>query len=168
MDKYKEQLVQKGKDPADTAKRLSVTAGGIILATLLVFLSLRIVGNILVGVVLAGVVLWGTYYILGGFYTEYEYIFTNGEMDIDKIMGQRKRKRLITVDLKSTFAFGKSETADPSSDMTVVDVSNRECKDNFYIDFRHSQLGRTRLILSPDDDMYELIESAVPHTAKRT
>lgn len=167
MDNYKEQLVKKGKDPSDTSKRLLVTAAGIIIATVFVFLSIRFLGNIFVGLILAAVVLWGTYYILSGLYTEYEYIFTNGEIDIDKIMGQRKRKRLITVDIKSSTAFGKEKTAE-NNDITLVDVSCRESDNNYYIDFRHRELGNTRLIFTPNEDMLELVEKYIPRTANRT
>lgn len=167
MDNYKEQLVKKGKDSSDTFKRLAVTAAGIIAAAILVVLSLQFIGNIIVGFLLAAVVLWGTYYILNGFYTEYEYIFTNGEIDIDKIMGQRKRKRLITVEIKSSTAFGKEKTA-ANSDVTLVDVSCRESDDNYYIDFRHRELGNTRLIFTPNEDMLELVEKYIPRTANRT
>lgn len=167
MDNYKEQLVKKGKDPSDTLKRLLVTVAGILTATILVFLSLQFLGNIFVGLIFAAVVLWGTYYILGGFYTEYEYIFTNGEMDVDKIMGQRKRKRLITVNIKSSTAFGKEKTA-ANTDITLVDASCRESDDNYYIDFHHRELGSTRLIFTPNEDILELVEKFIPRTASRT
>lgn len=167
MENFKEQLVTKGKDPSDTKKRLLVTAAGVIAASLMVFLSMTILNNILVGLVFAALVLWGTYYILSGFYTEYEYIFTNGEMDVDKIMGQRKRKRLITVDIKSVVSFGKADTA-ASGDQTLVDVSDRSSDSSYYMDFRHKDLGATRLIFTPNEDMLALVERYIPRTAKRT
>lgn len=167
MDNYKEQLVKKGKDSSDTLKWLLVTAAGIIAAAILMFLSLQFLNNFIIGLILAAVVLWGTYYILGGFYIEYEYILTNGEMDIDKIMGQRKRKRLITADVKSSTAFGKEKTA-VKGDMTLVDVSCRESDNNYYIDFRHRELGNTRLIFTPNEEMLEMIEKYIPRTANRT
>ena len=166
MENFKGQLVTKGKDPSDTKKRLLVTAAGVVVASAVVFLSMNFLNNILVGLVLAAVILWGTYYILSGFYTEYEYIFTNGEMDIDKIMGQRKRKRLITAEIKSATAFGKAVDA-PDSNRTVVDVSDRSGDDNYFMDFRHKDLGETRLIFSPNEDMLELIKRYIPRTAQR-
>ncbi len=167
MENFKEQLVAKGKDPSDTRKRLLVTVAGVVAASLLVFLSINFLGNIFVGLILAAVALWGTYYILSGFYTEYEYIFTNGEIDVDKIMGQRKRKRLITIEVKSATAFGKLNTA-ADANYSVVDVSDRESKLSYYMDFRHNELGDTRLIFTPNEDMLSLVERYIPRTAKRT
>jgi hypothetical protein len=33
-------------------------------------------------------------------HVEYEYILTNGEMDIDRILGQTRRKRMLSVDCR--------------------------------------------------------------------
>lgn len=41
--------------------------------------------------------LYGGYILITNMSVEYEYIVTNGEMDIDKIIAKRRRKRLITV-----------------------------------------------------------------------
>lgn len=168
MDKYKEQLVAKGKDSSDTTKRILVMAGGIILATFAIFISIRIFGMamILMGIVLAALVLWGAYYIIGGMYIEYEYIFTNGELDVDKIMGQRKRKRLITIDLKSVYRMGLHDGTAPEQ-LSVVDASNRESDSKSFIDFKHSELGNTRLVFSPNEELSELIDSAISRSVSR-
>lgn len=166
MDNYKEQLVKKGKDPSDTMKRLLVTLGGILVAAILVVLSIQFLGNFLVGLVLAGVALWGTYYIIGGFYTEYEYIFTNGDLDVDKIMGQRKRKRLITVELKTATVFDKAENAEEAN-RAIVDVSYRQSDCNYYIDFNHKDLGNARMIFTPNEEMIEIINHSLPRSVKR-
>lgn len=43
---------------------------------------------------------------------EYEYIVTNGEMDIDKIIAKRRRKRLITVNARTFERFGPFKESD--------------------------------------------------------
>lgn len=45
--------------------------------------------------------IWGANKFIRLQNVEFEYIVTNGELDVDKIMGQSKRKRLITVDARS-------------------------------------------------------------------
>ena len=40
---------------------------------------------------------------------EYEYIVTNGELDVDKIMGRSKRKRLVTADARNFEVFAPME-----------------------------------------------------------
>lgn len=50
--------------------------------------------------------IYGAYWLISGMSIEYEYILTNGEIDVDKIIAQRKRKRLVTVSAKTFEAFG--------------------------------------------------------------
>ena len=50
----------------------------------------------LIGAVALGI---AAYFIIPGTDLEYEYLFVNGELDIDKIMAKSKRKKAKTVDL---------------------------------------------------------------------
>ncbi|WMJ22136.1 hypothetical protein RBG61_08995 [Paludicola sp. MB14-C6] len=43
----------------------------------------------------------GAWYFISGLNLEFEYIYTNGEIDIDKISAKRKRKRVTTVRISS-------------------------------------------------------------------
>lgn len=45
--------------------------------------------------------IWLVVRLIKGLDVEFEYIVTNGEVDIDRISGKRKRKRLITVDCRT-------------------------------------------------------------------
>ena len=42
----------------------------------------------------------GLFYIRVNIRVEYEYSFTNGELDVDKVVNNTKRKRLLTVDMR--------------------------------------------------------------------
>jgi len=44
---------------------------------------------------------WLVVRLIKNFDIEFEYIVTNGEIDIDRIIGKRKRKRLITLDSRA-------------------------------------------------------------------
>lgn len=56
-------------------------------------------------VILAVLVLAGGVWLLGNFNIEYEYILTNNDLDIDKVIGKRKRKRMISLDVSTAEAF---------------------------------------------------------------
>lgn len=45
--------------------------------------------------------IWLVIRLIKGLDIEFEYIVTNGEVDIDRISGKRKRKRLLTVDCRN-------------------------------------------------------------------
>ena len=89
-DFYSEQLVAKKSGGSETAKKILI---GVLTALVAAFLFLIIIFPL--SLLLVGLVFYGGYYLMTGIDTEYEYILTNGDLDIDKITGKRKRKRLL-------------------------------------------------------------------------
>lgn len=63
----------------------------------------------------------GAYFAIKFLNVEYEYAFTNGELDVDKILGKRKRKRMVSTDSKSIKLMAPY-TADYESDATAYSV----------------------------------------------
>ncbi len=161
MDVFVEQMVvkpQKGKDIA--LKALIVTAA-VILSAVCVMIMYVMSLIFILGIAYAA------YYLISGLDCEYEYIVTNGEIDIDKIAGKRKRTRLITADARKFTAFGKLENAGKLSDKaTIVDATDGSGT-AFYADFVHGKLGETRLIFSPNEKVIEAIKPFIPRTIKR-
>ena len=54
-----------------------------------------------VGAFIGVAALFGAYYLISNMNIEYEYIVTNGEIDVDKIMAKRRRKRLLTANART-------------------------------------------------------------------
>jgi hypothetical protein len=52
-------------------------------------------------------------------YVEYEYVFTNGEIDVDKIVEMKKRSRVITFNIKNV------EILAPEESNSVKDFANK-------------------------------------------
>jgi len=102
MDTYSEQLVKKTPTSSDGMKKIAVFGCGIALTAILVFLAFSVTTFILFAVAL---VIYGIYWLLTGMNIEYEYIVTNGSIDIDKIISQRKRVTLLSVDVKDFTEF---------------------------------------------------------------
>ncbi|MCR5816029.1 MAG: DUF6106 family protein, partial [Ruminococcus sp.] len=95
MDVYKEQNVVRAQTGNDRFAKIAVLVIGLIVAFGLFFLTASFgIGGL--GLILAGGALFLAYYMTTSFDNEYEYLLTNGEMDFDKIIAQRSRKRLIT------------------------------------------------------------------------
>lgn len=102
---------------------------------------------------------------------EYEYIFTNGDMDVDKIMGQRKRKRLATIDISTLTQFGRitdeKRAEILSSDNTVIDASDNLQTDNdYYLQCKHKNFGMCYLIFTPSDEFVEELKPYFPRALK--
>lgn len=164
MDNFHECLVTKKASGADIAKKVGIALLALILsAAVLIFLMAIFPLNIFA----AGGIFYAAYYLAGNFSVEYEYITTNDEMDIDKIIGKRKRKRLITAPVGKFERFGKLEDA-PSlpNGYTTVLASDGTDTDDYYCDFNHQSFGNVRIIFTPDEQTIENITEHLPNLLK--
>ena len=122
MDNIAEQLVEKRRTGADLAKKILISAGALIIASFFMYIAMM---GFFVMVILAVLVLAGGVWLLGNFNIEYEYILTNNDLDIDKVIGKRKRKRMISLDVSTAEAFAPYPAEnDVPADATVHARSN--------------------------------------------
>ena len=104
-DVYKEQIVAK-----KTSAREVLTRTGIIIAALAVaILVMLLAPGILPMVCVLLVIL--VYYLFSYLVVEFEYIFTNGDLDIDIIYSKSRRRRVFTGSAKSFEAFATLKDA---------------------------------------------------------
>lgn len=93
MDNFYEQLVTTSK----TIKYKAANIGSILLCILGVVAE--IVGQLIPGLIFIALAAL-LYYNKKIFYVEYEYVFTNGEVDMDKILEKKSRSRVISFNIK--------------------------------------------------------------------
>lgn len=157
MDIFYEQLIEKIPSSSDNAKKFGIYACAVIVALIIVFISMQTAFATL-GLLGAGVVAWGAYYLGTNQFIEYEYIITNGEIDVDKIVGKRKRSRLLTVAVAQFTDFGTySDSIKNDDDLTIVLASENVGNNDWFADFESENYGKTRLIFSPDQHFLECI-----------
>lgn len=160
MDNFCEQLVQKRKSGADILKTvtlmLSLIIGSAVCTYLSFFKSLSFMLIIAAGLVALGV------WLVMGMNVEYEYIITNNEMDIDKIIGRRKRKRMITVDLSKSKDFGVYPNNEEVDADTTVHASTGLTTDARYLLIEHSEYGKVKIIFNPNEKLREAIAREIP------
>lgn len=89
-DFYTEQLIKKQTDAKDILKKVGLIA--------LTVLSVLLVFVIPVGIILPVVMIVIDVLMFRNLNVEYEYVFVNGDLDIDKIMNKARRKRMFSVD----------------------------------------------------------------------
>lgn len=163
MDNFAEQLVEKRRTGADTAKKILISAAALIVASFLMYLAIMgLLTMVIFAVLVLGVGVW----LLGNFNVEYEYIITNNEMDIDKIVGRRKRKRMISVDVSNAEEFAPYPADhDTAVDATVHAYTGSET-DAYYLIVNHSGYGKVKLIFNPNEKMREAIMQELPNTLR--
>ena len=173
MDHFAEQLVKKFHSSKDDIKKALIIAGAAViclLAVLLTFMGFPLALILPVGAV------WGAWYLLKLSNVEYEYSCTNGELDIDKIMGQDKRKSMLSVRVGTFTVFGKAgEVKESDEEMTTFSamgislMGEEDANDNdtYYAEFDHPEHGRCCLYFCPDARMREAIEPYLSRELKR-
>lgn len=166
MDNFAEQLVRKNETASEKTKRTLITVIGIVGTLIFVALGILMLGNpvlSLLGFLLATATGYGTFTVIQSSYVEYEYAFTNGELDIDKIIAKKKRKPLISIEVGKFKAFGRyNEELDEPDNMTVVISSDNIASHEYYADFQHEDYGLTRLVFAPDGRMLDNIRKFLP------
>lgn len=163
MDNIAEQLVQKKRTGADLAKKILISVGAVLIATFFMILAMQ---GMFTMVIFAVLVLGGGVWLMSGFGIEYEYIITNNEMDIDKIIGRRKRKRLITVDISRAEEFTPyPPKEDITADATVHAYTGAET-DAYCLVVNHSDYGKIKLIFNPNEKMREAIMQEIPNALR--
>lgn len=163
-DFYAEQLVAKRSGGSDMAKKVLIGIATAFFAAAVFWIFFYFIPFNLIG---AGLIFYAGYYFISGVDTEYEYILTNGEIDIDKITGKRKRKRLMTASIDSFTSFGRLDEAPDTSDgITTVLATDGTEEGAYYADFKHQSAGNVRLIFTPSEKILDGVELFLPRQLK--
>ncbi len=166
-----EQLVTMKKDGKYYAKFFGVWALAFVLVWLLVlvwFVNPSWMGFL---ILLAFGVFYGAIKISTMFYTEYEYIVVNKDLDIDKISGKAKRKRLITVKLPDVELLGVyDETAKKSLESRQFNEVH-DCaeagEDTYYMAVKHAKRGNVLVIASFNEKLLAAVKHSVPRVSQK-
>lgn len=89
-DFYTEQLIKKQANSKDMLKKVGLIAITVV-SVLLAFV-------IPIGIILPIVMIVIDVLVIRSLNVEYEYVFVNGDLDIDKIMNKSRRKRMFSID----------------------------------------------------------------------
>ncbi len=162
MEGIREQLVKKAFDSSDRAKTYGVLAGSLLLAIIVFFLITYVMGwaMVVVALIFAGAIMYGGYWLTGEFNVEYEYCFSSGELIVDKVINQRRRKPMCSVNLRSADAFYKEPKKLP--DDTTRFSAIGDGGEVYAIEFKDSKYGRSLLLFTPNDKMLEVIKPYLP------
>ena len=166
MDIFKEFIVKKELTAGEKTSRMFIIIACVALAAAFIMFTLGTYFQVF-GFVLGALSLYFGWQIITKFFVEYEYIVTNYDLDIDKIINQSSRKRLITVDLHKVSEYGKvGEDFETSENDTVIQAyaCNPEL-DNYYLRFTHKDHGSCVLVFTPSIEVIDIIKPIMPRNA---
>ena len=97
---------------------------------------------------------------------EYEYIFTNGDLDIDKILGREDRKRRYSVKCSEMEFFEPYTNPEKYEhmkfDRIAFPCSSPKAKGLYCFAFRDRTYGRCLVVIDMTDELRQAIEDARP------
>jgi hypothetical protein len=168
MDVFVEHMVKKQSTTQEILLKIFYAVAGLAICAACLYFSMfaQLLGMILP--LLGFGAIYGAYILITNMNVEYEYIVTNGEMDVDKIMAKRRRKRLLTANARNFEEFGVYHHADHQSkqyENRVYACESLTAPNSFYAVFKHRTLGRTLLVFTPDDRVIEALKTFVPRQA---
>ncbi len=162
MDTFFEQLVAIRKSGKDIALFVLIWFTAIILT--LALLIFRIPFIAFFSPILICGLLFGAYKLSAMLNIEYEYIVTNGILDVDKIINKSSRKRYLSIDLAKV---SRIEKYNPSLIVNVdkkdVTIACNPDAENAYLIVADKQKGGANyIVLTPDEKMQTAIAKFVP------
>lgn len=162
MDVFIEKIVQKKKDLKDIALSVLIWIAAVIIS----FIAIMFLSSF--GVLIAGGAMYGAWYLTTSFSLEFEYILTNGEIDVDKIIARRKRKRIITVNSRQFEIFApyiqkyQNEYNSQTIKEKIYALSSIDSPDAYFAIFDHKETGKTLLVFEPDERMINNFKTLNP------
>lgn len=167
MDVFKEYIVKRELSQNERISKIFIIIAAVALASCCVIFTFGTTLS-LFGILFAFICFYLGYQLIAKYFIEYEYIITNADLDIDKIVNQSKRKRLCTIDLHKVTACGKcGDDFEVDTDDTLVLASaNNPELENYYLRFTHKQFGNAVLVFTPSVEFIELIKPFIPRSVK--
>jgi hypothetical protein len=154
MEVFIETLVRKQQTGKDLALKLLITFASAILSVVGFMLLLSIQFLSFLAILAPVGIIYGAWVLIRNFNVEYEYILTNSDLDVDKIVAQSRRKRLTTVDLKQIELFAPANEENrrefENSAFKKINASTGDAASTYFIKFPGKE-GTTVLLFNPDD-----------------
>ena len=163
-----EQLyAEAGCKPRLTGKYLAMKAGAIAGIVILVLLALLIPNMIIRFLAVLGIV--GVIYLFPMLNIEYEYIFCDGQIDFDKIMGGAKRKTILKVDFDTVEAVApvESDTIRAYKNVRIKDFSSKDASKRVYAIVGKVGEENTKILFEPTGKMIEAMWNKSPRKVQK-
>ena len=150
MDTFFEQIIAVRK----TGKSIAALIGLWLAAFVLCFLLFMFSGYLgAFSFLLIAGALYGAFKLSGFFNVEYEYIVTNGPMDIDKIINKSSRKRVLSFELQTVTRIEKYNPAllNSVNSKELLIACDSDDKDAYLMVSSTEGKGTNYLVFAPDE-----------------
>jgi hypothetical protein len=166
MDVFMEKIVSKRRDFKDNLIMAVIIFFTTILVLAVLMFKIPLISDLQLNLFVAAAFIYLAYRFLTARNVEFEYIVTNGDLDIDKIISKRKRKRIFSANCKEFEIVAK--TSSNSFSQSVQALKNRidassilTSPDAYFITVNYKG-EKTVVIFEPDERMINSFKLAIP------
>lgn len=158
MDNLIEQLVKRKNTFDVLLKKV-----GLILATIVVSIASLMFLSSFAILIIAGVIALDVF-LFNRMNIEYEYVFFNGSLDIDRIANKASRKRLFSTDLKEAVVVAPTGAQEVLGYQHVKakDFSTRTPENKTYEMVVPQGSEKIRIIFEPNEEMLQAMKDIAP------
>ena len=104
MDTFNEQIVKINHGAKNISLKILLWGAALFLS-FVTFLFIKYLSTL--AIIIVGALFYGAFKLSSRLNVEYEYILTNGELDVDKIIAQSTRRRMVTLKCSDIEKVGK-------------------------------------------------------------
>ncbi len=166
-DVFNEQLIARQPNKKDFLKKVGIIIAGVVLILVAMMIE-AITAFILPIIIIIGFLVFHFNRRLN---LEFEYIFTNGDLDVDKILYKTKRKHVLSVNVKDFITMvplsNKEYEHEVSRYTKFYDFSSGTINENTYgVIYEHGK-ERIKLIIEPNEQLFKAIKAYIPRVIKK-
>jgi hypothetical protein len=158
-DVFKEQIIQRKQTARERIFRILLMVG----AGIVFFLAITQIP--MVGPIVGFAACFAAWYLMSFLNVEYEYVFTNGDLDIDVIYNRSRRKRLFTGQVNSfelmCHVDDKVRIGEFASAQETRDYSSGVVGENSYAFLTIHNGKRVKIIIEPNEKMMKAISTVL-------
>ena len=170
---YLEHIVRRAPDAKSSVYKIAIVIICAILMYFVIILCQAIQGLLFLMPLMVAAVGWAGHKFYQNFNAEFEYILTDGELDIDKIAAKRRRKRLLNIK-PGNFGLvapydepNRRDFESGSYDMTLDVRSSPKAEGVWFIICTVKERGHVRVLFEPTDAMVDHLYRHMPSKVKR-
>lgn len=160
-DIFLEYLVKKNSKEDSLKKLLIGILCGVILVLSFFLLTRVFYQFIWLLPIIWGGAIYGTVILCRNYSIEFEYIFTNGMLDIDIIQGKAKRKSLASISCRNIEHMAPLNTSAKSDRTEINAIYDERRRGKYYLDYSVDG-KKMRLLLQPPEKILENIKRYNP------
>lgn len=164
LDIFEEQIVRRRYKAFDIFFILLVIFLGLMIITGALLFLFFLLPFVVIGVG------YGAWWLITSRYVEFEYMVTNGDIDIDQITAKRRRNRLVSVagrKIESLQPYNKAEMAGRKFDRKVMAISDTFSDNLWCFTYRSKKNGHTLVVFEPEQRILDALLAGLSPMVQR-